>query len=50
MASMAPVARTIPITPPTMNTKKMMSAASIIPFGIEVRKAHTGSASASTRA
>jgi len=47
-ASMAPVARTTPITPPTMNTKKMMSWAAAKPSGIAVRNLRGFSGSAST--
>lgn len=41
-ASIAPLLRTIAKTPPTMNTKKMMSAASFIPLGIAVKNAVAG--------
>ena len=47
-ASTAPVARTRPITPPAMKTKKMMSWAAARPAGMEVRNASGGSGSAST--
>ena len=48
-ASMAPVPFTTPMTPPTMKTKKMMSAASAIPFGMRVSAACHGRAAASVR-
>ena len=47
-ASMAPVARSTPNTPPTMRMKKMMSAASASPPGTAVRNVNSGSGSAST--
>ena len=47
-ASIAPVARTTPMIPPAMKTKKMMSCAAARPAGIDVRKASGGSGSAST--
>ena len=47
-ASIAPVARTTPMTPPTRKTKKMMSCAAANPDGIDVRNASGGSGSAST--
>ena len=47
-ASMAPVARTTRMTPPTRKTKKMISWAAARPAGMAVRKVSGGSGSAST--
>ena len=41
-ASIAPVALTTPMTPPTRKTKKMTSCAAPRPAGIDVRKASGG--------
>ena len=47
-ASMAPVARTTRMTPPTRKTKKMIACAAANPAGTAVRNARGGSGSAST--